>query len=160
MINLDANGRLTKWFVWSVDHLPFTAGSYKVEDEERYRTGEHYITNGTTLCHIFWATLWMPLITVAFLGLLATLVVMMHVLPGLDFAQKHPDFSPAAQIAMYFLPEWVALLLAVVVGTIILAIMGGSKTGFFALLWSYLKGIKQRICPIVHFDGSQMQAAE
>ena len=41
--------------------------------------------------------------------------------------------------------------MALVFAILVLAIIGGSKTGFFALLWQYLKGIKERICPLVRF---------
>jgi hypothetical protein len=84
MINLDADSRLAKWFVWICDHLPLTVGDYTVngsdgEEERKYRTGEHYLTAGTTLCHVFWAVLWVPLLGAAAFGFLASMIVMMHV---------------------------------------------------------------------------------
>ncbi|HWX13483.1 MAG TPA: hypothetical protein VNY06_01160 [Methylocella sp.] len=163
MIDLDATGRLTKWFVWSVDHLPMTNGyidSGKDDVPDTAKSGAWYVEHGTTLCHVFWAILWVPLLGAAFAGFMFSMVIMMHVEAHYEFVEKHPFANPVIQVASYFIPEAFLLGVALLVGIIILALMGGSKTGFFSLLWQYLKGIKQRICPLVHFDGAHMQPAE
>ena len=153
MINLHADSRLTKWFVWSCDHLPFTT-TYIYEGDKNCgrRKGASYLASGTTLCHIFWAILWVPILLTAFCSLSMFMLTMAHFSVHQDFIRTHPYAGPVTSFMSYFIPEGVALLIAAVIGVLILSIIGGSKVGFFQLLWQYLKGIKQRICPLVKFD--------
>ena len=158
MISLESGGILARYFVWSCDHLPLTTASYYVVEEgkkiERRRTGAHYIGYGTTLCHIFWAILWVPLISAAIVSFFVFMFGLMHVLAHNDFMLKNPDSGAFVSAASYFLPEAFAAGIMLVAGCVVLACIGGSKTGFFSLLWQYLKGVKQRICPLVRFDGT------
>jgi len=158
MINLESRGLLAKWFVWSCDHLPLTTAHY-IEGEgngkrERSRSGAYYIERGTTLCHIFWAILWVPLIVVAVIGFIGFILCAVHVIEHDTFMSKNPDAGLILNVATYFLPEAFMACFALAAGCIILACIGGSKTGFFSLLWQYLKGIKQHICPLVRFGGT------
>jgi len=154
MINLDSDSRLTKWFVWSCDHLPLTVTHIYDADGKDHgrRKGISYIASGTTLCHIFWAALWVPIAGTAIFSLFAFIIVIMHIASHDDFIKSYPDVGPVANFASYFFPEGVALVIAAAAGILILSIIGGSKVGFFKLLWEYLKGIKQRICPLVKFE--------
>ena len=153
MINLEANSWLTKWFVWSCDHLPFTVTRIYGADHKDCgrRKGSAYIESGTTLCHIFWATLWVPVAMAAFSSLFIFIFVTMHFAVHQDFIKSNPNAGSLASIASYFIPEGVALGIAALAGLFILSMIGGSKSGFFMLLWQYLKGIKQRVCPLVKF---------
>lgn len=162
-MNLDASTRMAKWFVWSCDHLPLTVGQYIVKDNDgdrvsRARTAAYYITNGTTLCHLFWAMLWVPLAIAAAFGFVLSMVVFAHVAMHDSFVLDHPYVSPALQVAAYFLPEAWLIVFAFAFGLIILTCIGGAKSGFFSLLWQYLKGIKSRVCPLVQFNS--LRAAE
>jgi hypothetical protein len=166
MIHLDTNSRLAKWFVWSCDHLPLTVtrehGDGKPPEGVR-RHGAYYLSRGTTLCHIFWAVLWVPLFATALVTVAVFLFVFMHVSAHDDFVRHNYElvyYHPTLDILLYFVPEAVAVAIAAIAGFFILALIAGSKVGFFALLWQYLKGIKQRICPLVHFDGARLEAAE
>ncbi len=155
MINLASESNLTKWFIWSCDHLPFTVTRiYSGENDHQgiRRTGVSYVENGTTLCHIFWAALWVPIAIAALAGFLLFILAAMHFYGHQDFVASHPDASPLASVASYFIPEIIALVFATAMGIFILSVIGGSKVGFFALLWQYLKGIKQRVCPLVRFN--------
>ena len=155
MINLDADSRLARWFVWSCDQLPFTVTHNYDEDGKDLgrRKGASYIANGSTLCHIVWAVLWVPIAAAAFSGFFIFMFVALHFSIHSDFAMSNPNIGPLANFAAYFIPEGLALGTAALVGIIILSLIGGSKVGFFKLLWQYLRGIKQRVCPLVHFDG-------
>ena len=155
MINFDVNSRLTKWFVWSCNHLGgFTTATYRdADDKEHTKSGEYYVANGTTLCHIFWAILWAPLLLIVFSGFIITMFVMIHIEGHYVFVNKHPDYSPILQTASYFIPEVIVLVGCLIVLIVVFAVIGASRTGFFTLLWQYLKGIKQRVCPLVHFYG-------
>ena len=87
----------------------------------------------------------------------------MHISTHDDLVRRNYELfydHPALGIAAYFVPEAIAAAAIAVGGLIILACIGGNKVGFFALLWQYLKGIKQRICPLVHFGGARLEAAE
>lgn len=161
MIRLEANNLLVRWFVWCCDHLIITVGTYRDDDgKKQRRTGAYYVQNGTTLCHVFWASLWFPLILVAFAGFALSMITMMHVEMHYEFVANHPYANPALQFASYFVPEGFLLIFAAVVLVIILTVIGGSKSGFFSLLWQYLKGIKSRVCPLVKFEGGTMTAGE
>lgn len=155
MINLESGGLIARYFIWSCDHLPFTTGWYTVEEagEEiaRRRTGAYYVERGTTLCHIFWAIFWVPLIHAAFASIFLFVFSSVHVIVHDNFIREHPYSGPFVSAATYFLPEAFAIGIALAVGSLILAVIGGSKVGFFSLLWQYLKGVKQRICPLVRF---------
>jgi hypothetical protein len=159
MIRLETTNFLTRWFAWSCDHLPATTGYLPPEKEggdARAKTGAWYVENGTTLCHLFWATLWAPLLGVAFVGFILSMIIMIHVEAHYEFVAKHPDYSPALQAAAYFFPELFLLGGVIAFGTVVLAVVGGSKTGFFSLLWQYLKGLKNRVCPLVKFEPKQL----
>lgn len=155
MISLERGSLLTRYFIWSCDHLPLTTANYHVEEDgkegECYRTGTHYVENGTTLCHIFWAILWVPLIAVAILSFILFMLCAVHVIMHRDFMIKNPDAGPVLNVATYFLPEAFMAGIALLAGCIILICIGGSKVGLFSLLWQYLKGVKQHICPLVRF---------
>ncbi len=159
MIRLESSSLLTRYFVWSCDHLPLTAGNYVVKDGEKemwhLKTGRSYLESGTTLCHIFWAIFWVPVLGAAIIGSVAFYIGGLHFLMHRDFMRGHPDAGPLLNVAAYFMVEWVMLGIALFAGCVILAIIGGSKTGFFSLLWQYLKGIKERVCPLVQFDRRQ-----
>lgn len=156
MINLSANSRLTKWFVWSCDHLPLTTSTYRDDDNrEHWHDGAFYVSAGTTLCHIFWAMMWVPLIIITVAGMGTVFIAMIHIEGHYEFVAQHPDYSPALQAASYFIPEIALIGAAFPVLIVILAIIGGSKSGFFSLLWQYLRGVKQRVCPLVHFESAQ-----
>lgn len=148
MINLKSDSLLARWFVWSCDHLPFTGT----------RKGNCYLSEGTTLCHIFWAILWVPLLAIAFVGFFSFVMLMLHIAAHDNFiASKSPGFvvdHPLLSFGAYFMPEAVALGMVGAGGLIIFACIGGSKVGFFQLLWQYLKSIKHRVCPLVRFDGN------
>ncbi len=165
MIDLDATSRLAKWFVWSCDHLPLTVTREYGDGKPGgvRRTGTYYLSHGTTLCHIFWAVLWVPLIATALVTAAAIFIAFAHVSLHNDFVSRNYELvydHPALDILFYFLPEAVVAATVAIAGLIILACIGGYKVGFFALLWQYLKGIKQRICPLVHFGGARLEAAE
>lgn len=162
MINLDAGSKLAKWFVWSCDRLPFTVTRIYDEDGKDWgrRKGASYLASGTTLCHIFWATLWVPIALAAFSSFCVFFLTVVHVLLHEDFIKAHPDAGPLASIASYFMLEGFMLGMAAAVGILILSIIGGSKVGFFNLLWQHLKGIKQRICPLVRFGNTKEPACE
>lgn len=162
MINLDANSRLSKWFVWCCDHLPLTVTRvYGGEGDHagKRRTGASYIEGGTTLCHVFWAILWVPLLGTAFVSLAVFLFTSVHFLAHRDFIRQNPDAGAVVDVLAYFIPEAFMLGAVVVVGLMILAVIGGSKVGIFRLLWQYLKGMKQRICPLVRFDEREPKRA-
>jgi hypothetical protein len=142
MIRLARNSRLTMWFVGCCDYLPFASS----------KKGIHYLENGTTLCHIFWAALWMPIIAVCLAGLAVFIFGMGHVAAYREYGYR---IGPAAFIA----PELFALGMAVVFATVALAIIGGDKSGFFKLLRQYLSGVKSRICPLVKFDSDMGRVA-
>lgn len=158
MINIKSNNTLARWFVWSCDHLPLTTGTYQEDDKEHSRSGAHYIQNGTTLCHIFWAILWVPLISVSLVAFVLSLFVMVHITGHNEFVASHPYSGQLMQASAYFIPEAIMLVIGLVVGLLIFAIIGGSKSGFFGFLWQYLKGVKQRVCPLVRFDGAEDDA--
>ena len=153
MINLNVDNKLTKWFVWSCDYLPLTVTHIYDEDGNDCgrRDGASYLANGTTLCHIFWAILWVPILGAGLISFLVCMVVILHFAAHEHFIRYHPDAGPIADIMSYFLPEAFLISIAVLAGLTIFAIIGGSKSGFFILLWQYLKGIKQQICPLVKF---------
>jgi hypothetical protein len=147
-LQLRSSDVATKWFVWSCDHLLFTVtreyGEGKPREGER-RTGAFYVQNGTTLCHVFWAMLWVPLATVAAGSLVLFIFIAAHV-------QLYEDNGYKWGIAAAFMPEIVLLLLVTISAIIVFAIMGASKVGFFKMLWEYLKRFKSRICPLVSFE--------
>jgi hypothetical protein len=156
MIRLEASNLLVRWFVWCCDHLPATTGYLLSEkpgaESGPAKTGAWYVENGTTLCHLFWACLWVPLLGTAFVGFVLLMVIMVHVEGHYEFVAKNPDSNPVLQVAAYFFPEVFLLAGILAVGIIALAVIGGSKTGFFSLLWQYLKGLKNRVCPLVKFE--------
>ncbi len=47
------------------------------------------------------------------------------------------------------------LAMGLVCGVIMLAIYGAEKSWFLKILWPYLKGIKNRVCPLVHFESQR-----
>lgn len=155
MINLEANSLISRWFSWSCDHLPFTTAHYQevVDDKRIYkcRSGAHYLSNGTTLCHVFWAILWVPLLVIAVACFFLFIIGAVHVLGHNDFVRQHPDSGVLLDAAAYFLPEAAVLGGAIISGLVFLVVFGGAKAGFFSLLWRYLKGIKQKVCPLVGF---------
>ena len=172
MINLDTDSTLTKWFVWSCDHLPFTGtrdyGEGKPQDGER-RRGAYYVERGTTLCHLFWAMLWVPLLAVAVATGILVLFVAAHV--GMAHSPVKDQFICGLQtcrqmtyvdeygVLSYFFLEGMMLTVVAGVALLFTILFGASKVGFFGLLWQYLKGIKQHVCPLVRFGGHP-QAAE
>ena len=147
MINLHSNSLMTKWFVWSCDHLPLTVtreyGEGKPSDGLR-RNGAHYIECGTTLCHIVWAILWVPLLLTAFGSRCAFIFIMMHV-------KLYQDHSAQFGIAAAFIPEGFTLVAVLLAAVLVFSVIGAGKVGFFKLLWLYLKSIKSRVCPLVSF---------
>lgn len=154
MIRLQTANFLVRWFVWSCDHMPFTVTAVYDEDKRKHipRTGAYYVANGTTLCHIFWAILWVPLLLAVFGVLFLILLLAIHVGMHNDIVNESGVTSPIASAALYFVPELFALGAGALFGFVLLALIGGSKTGFFMLLWQYLKGVKSRICPLVRFE--------
>lgn len=150
MIKLEINGRLTRWFVWCCDNLPLTVTRDYSKDKESgvRRNGAYYLERGTTLCHIFWATLWIPIAIGFFVSFLVFMLGMLHVAAYHDFGDK---LGPAALL----IPEAFALGIAALMALFILALVGGDKSGFFKLLWQYLSGIKSRVCPLVKFTADQ-----
>ena len=156
MIRLESSSLLTRYFVWSCDHLPLTTGRYvEAGSRVKARRGIFYVENGTTLCHIFWAIFWVPLFAAAIASFVLLYIVAVHIQAHAVFMKANPDSGTLTDVASYFLPEMMMLGVALFAGCVILAIIGGSKTGFFSLLWQYLKGIKQRVCPLVQFDRRQ-----
>lgn len=157
MINLETDSRLAKWFVWCCDNLPLTVtrdhSDESKEPDGVRRKGAYYLERGTTLCHIFWATLWVPLAVLAVAGLTVFMFGFMHF-------QTYHDFNDKIGPVAFFMPEMFALAGAAIFGTILLVLIGGSKSGFFKLLWQYLKGAKSRICPLVRFDDAHLTPAE
>lgn len=147
MIDLHPDGILTRWFVWCCDHLPLTVtrdyGEGKPSHGSR-RSGAYYLERGTTLCHVFWASLWVPLIGTALGTVLFCLFIFMHV-------ALYRDKDNATGVWVAFIPE-ITVIAAVVPGAVvILAVMGAGKVGFIRLLWTYLKALKSRVCPLVKF---------
>jgi hypothetical protein len=158
MISLESGGVLARYFVWSCDHLPMTTAWYTVKEDgkniERSRNGAHYIEQGTTLCHIFWSILWVPLFSVAIASFAILVICAVHVGLHNGFMRSHSDAGPLVDVATYFFPEAFVLGVALLAGCLVFAIIGISKVGFFSLLWQYLKSIKQRVCPLVRFGGT------
>jgi hypothetical protein len=130
MIQLDPNSLVTKYFLWQCDHNVFVTNADPVDNKYVRRKGAYYLEHGTTLCHIFWATLWMPLVAAAIIGFLLVMLAALHV-------SAYEAFSAKFVIA--------AALLTLI-------LMGAGKLPFWKLVWLYLKGIKNRICPLVQFD--------
>jgi hypothetical protein len=155
MITLEPDSVLVQYFVWSCDHLPCTTSADAVEENgkmtSRDRSGHYYIAHGTTLCHLFWVTLWVPFACVAFISFAFSMFVVVHIGVHNNFMRGHADAGPLVDAAAYFIPEAFVACAVWIFGCLFLAIIGGSKTGFFSLLWQYLSGIKQRICPLVRF---------
>jgi hypothetical protein len=85
------------------------------------------------------------------------MIVMIHIEGHYDFVANHPHYPAILLAASYFIPEIVLLGASLVFATIILAIIGGSKSGFFVLLWQYLKALKHHICPVVHFGNARIE---
>jgi hypothetical protein len=158
MIRLDATNILTRWFMWSCDNLPLTA-TRDYADKSRpngvRRTGAYYVERGTTLCHLFWAVLWMPLIVVGIACFVFVVFVFIHIGTHDDFIGRNGITSPLASALAYLLPEGFALGGALVIGIMILAVSGAGKTGFFKLLWQHLKSVKNRVCPFIEFEGGE-----
>src|ERR1700677_1727750 len=126
MIKFSPDTLLARWFVWCCDHFPGTVtreyGNGKPSNGIR-RTGAHYIAKGTSLCHIFWAILWVPLMWIAFCSFIVFGVIMLHV-------HLYRDNSDHLGIFAAFIPEGLLLLVVFLAGTLILAVMGASKVGF------------------------------
>ncbi len=159
MIRLETTNLLTRWFVWSCDRIPMTNGyipSGKDDVPDTPKSGVWYVENGTTLCHLFWACLWAPMLLVAVAAFALSMLVMVHLEGHYEFVEKHPDAPFIARAAAYFFPEMAILAFVIVFGTVVLAVVGGSKTGFFSLLWQYMKGLKNRVCPLVKFEPKQL----
>ena len=136
-MKLDPNSAATKWFVWCCDHFSdFVTGNKK-------RNGAYYLEHGTTLCHIFWAAFWFPMILVVAASFLLFMTVAVHIGAGRD-----PMLQRGFGIAAYIFPEIMVALVALIVGTLVLAILGASKVGLLA----YLKALKDRVCPVVTFQ--------
>lgn len=148
MINLASTSHLTKWFVWCCDNLPFTV-TYDYTDGDKptikRRTGAYYVGRGTTLCHIFWATLWVPIASCAAIGLLLFLIGIFHV-------EAYHSFGKTLGVAAIFVPEYIIAGIAIVVALFVFVIIGADKSGFFKLLRLYLNGIKNKVCPLVKFN--------
>lgn len=147
MIVLSPNSLLTTVFVWCCDHLPVTVTrdySSKVDGGER-RKGIYYVQNGTTLCHVFWAILWVPLLITALISFLMFIFIAAHI--GI-----HERNEDSWGFAGYFIPEIfmmgfaLALVVAIFIGDRVY------KIEFFKLLYVYLKGIKSKVCPLVTFE--------
>jgi hypothetical protein len=145
MVNLRPTGNVAKWFVWCCDHLPATVAMDYGAKPVVSRKGMYYVENGTNLCHIFWAILWVPLLIVAVASFVLFMVVIAHV-------ALYREHSDQMGIVAAFIPEEFVLASALLGGILILAILGASKIGFFKLLWLYLTSLKGRICPLVKFQ--------
>lgn len=147
MIDLDPKGTLTSIFVWCCDHLPLTVTRDYSEDKRDgiRRTGAHYIEHGTTLCHIFWAILWMPILWAAAVAFIIFMIVMIHV-------AGYRDHGETMGVAAYFIPEMAAAGIGSLAGVVILVTIAASKGGLLNLIWEYLKGMKSRVCPLVVFN--------
>ena len=149
MIVLIPKSRLARWFVWSCDHLPLTAIPRIVNGKVYHLTGSGYMETGTSLCHLFWAALWVPLIILVLLSLLLAVFVEVHL--GL-----HMNTADTLGVWGYFLPE-MAILGACLCGGLVflMAFLIHSYAGrvrFLRLLWTYIKCLKQRVCPLVRFE--------
>jgi hypothetical protein len=144
MINLRPNTILAKWFVWCCDHLLGTVTREYARPGGIRRTGAYYLEHGTTLCHIFWATVWVPLMSAAAITIVIALFLAIHI-------DLYLRYSSQFGIASALLPEGVALGVGILVVIVMFAIMGVYQVGFFKLLWLFLKGIKNKVCPRVTF---------
>jgi hypothetical protein len=145
MIQLDPNSLVTKYFLWQCDHNVFVTNADPVDNKYVRRKGAYYLEHGTTLCHIFWATLWMPLVAAAIIGFLLVMLAALHV-------SAYEAFSAKFGIAAFFAPEFFVLGFVIAAALLTLILMGAGKLPFWKLVWLYLKGIKNRICPLVQFD--------
>lgn len=148
MINLDTNNLVVRYFAWCCDHLPLAVTrDYRVNTTVGVRRNSaYYVENGTTLCHMFWAMLWLPLLGTAFVAVVLLAFGLLHV-------QMYIEHGGTLGVAAFFMPEEFVLAVLPVMALIRFAIFGASKSDFFKLLWLYLKGIKSRVCPLVRFGG-------
>ena len=150
MIRLKTTNFWTRWFAWCCDYLPLTGTRDYSEDDPNgtRRGGAWYLEHGTTLCHLFWAMFWLPL-AVAVLGasvagLFLFTIVEVHI-------QTYYDYGAVGLL----IPAGVVAGCVAVIGALVLILIGGEKSGFFKLLWSYLRGLKDHVCPLVKFEGQE-----
>lgn len=150
MINLRSNSILARWFVWCCDHLPATVTrDYSVNKQNGVRrSGSHYIKTGTTLCHIFWAILWVPLLVCAAAAFGLSVFVYMHV----DLYHK---YSKNLGIAAAFIPEGFVFAFVATIALLSFSIIGASNVGLLKLIWLYLTSLKSRVCPLVSFEAAK-----
>jgi len=154
MIDLQQNTFLVRYFVWSCDHLPLTGTTdYTKGGEGERRYGSHYIETGTTLCHLFWVVLWMPMIVAAFSAAVAVMLALVQI-------SAYENHRAKLGIAAFFIPEFIIMGAAAAIGLIILIVFGAGKSGFMKMLWLYLKSIKHRICPLIRFNVANREIEE
>ena len=77
----------------------------------------------------------------AVIGFVLLLVVGMHV----EMYQRLG--TPGLLVPIGFV-----LGMAVAVAVFVLVFIVSDKSGFFKLLWHYLKGLKDRVCPFIRFE--------
>lgn len=141
MITLNKNSRQTKLFLWCLKN-PMTRHSYEKEDGTLWsRDPEWYLENGTTLCHFFFACLWVPLLIVGAFSFMAIALINMH----MSLYEKYG--TPGL-----FIPSSVAMIAVSLIATIILIVIGSGKIG----LSSYLYSLKNKICLRMEFTGNQL----
>jgi hypothetical protein len=166
-MTLNPNAWFVKWFFWSchmIDHFWLTqSGRFYSSRAKKYK-------NGTNLCHFFRTLLWGSLMTVAVAGLYLYGIFVILILPFIEF-QTRSIF------------EVIGIILAILAGLAILvgSIWGlihvfvitlerirdwreancdksiekiKPKLGFIFLAMEYLRAIKQRICPLISFGGT------
>lgn len=145
MISLSETNKLTRWFIWCCNNLPGTVTyEYAKGKGPERRTGEYYLTRGTTLCHLFWATFWVPLFYTAFTSFVGFVLVMTHIAFGVEY-------SPRLGLLAYFMPEGIILAITLILCLLVFGLIGVRTS----VLWQYLYALKARVCPLVNFSREQ-----
>jgi hypothetical protein len=119
-------------------HHPFARGSEKIDGQKPV---EWYLEHGTTLCHFFWVCLWLPLFTIA-------ITVLFFGAFSVSLVNAHIQFYHEYGVLGLFFPVGLLLGIIATAALIILAIIGAGKVG----LLTYLKVLKERICPMMRFE--------
>lgn len=131
-MTIDPASRLGRWFVWSCDHLPAVST----------RSSEDHLERGVSLCFVFWATLWGPLLNLMFVAVAVTLFVLFHVVTYDHGQTELGGFG-------FLWPE--VVLLGVLVTLALLVGLTAAFLGLDRLTGAYLRGLKKRVCPLVTF---------
>lgn len=163
MIVLDSRTKIARWFAWCCDNLPMTVtreyGEGKPDGGLR-RGSAYYLERGTTLCHFFWAALWVPLIAVVVIAGCLALLVLVHALSGLTPVGRVCDAAGCREglavdkygYVAFFFPDLGVVGVVIAAALIVSTIFGADQSGFSKLLGYYLKGLKNRVCPMIQFS--------